>query len=395
MNAVHRIARQPSVQAAINSFRDELETILEQIVCIQQIPSPTFAETRRADYIRKRFAALGLADVSSDSMNNVSGRFPGTSPRNHPAVVISAHLDTVFPLETDLATRREGDLLYGPGIADNSTGVAGLLILAGSLAHYGLRPAADIWFIANTAEEGMGDLGGMRVIVERFGGNAAYIVIEGGLYGQLTHEAVGVRRYRIDVTAPGGHSWGEFGSPSAIHVLARLIAAIDDLKVPENPKTTYNVGKIEGGLSVNSIAHSARMWLDLRSADSQALNRLVEQVQGIVWNLNQYHSSRGTGVRVTSELVGNRPAGAIGRHAPIVAWADAALRYAGVDQIRYIISSTDANIPLSRGYQAVCLGLTRSGNSHRLDEFIEISHLPAGLGQLLLIALAASGYEGA
>jgi acetylornithine deacetylase/succinyl-diaminopimelate desuccinylase-like protein len=372
-----------------------MDSICEQIIRIQQIPAPTFSETDRAVYIQERFETLGLVDINRDSLNNVFGRLSGENPQGRPALVISAHLDTVFPHETDLTTRLDGELLYGPGIADNSTGVAGLLILADSLSRFGLRPAADVWFVANAAEEGLGDLRGMRAVVDRFGSRALYVVVEGGFYGQLAHEAVGVRRYRIDVTALGGHSWGEFGSPSAIHVLGRLIAAIDDLSVPENPKTTYNIGVIEGGFSINTIAPWARLWLDLRSADGQALNRLVDQAQTIVRNLNRFHSERGTGVKLVSELVGNRPAGAIDRHSPIVQWADAALRHVGCDQVRYIISSTDANIPLSRGYPAVCLGLTKSGNSHRLDEYIELSHLPAGLGQLLLITLAAAGYKGA
>lgn len=395
MNEITRIASQSPVRAALTVYREELETILDQIISIQQIPAPTFAEEHRACYVQNRFLDLGLVDVSRDALNNVYARLPGKDTQRRPSLVISAHLDTVFPLETDLLTRRDGDLLYGPGIADNSTGVAGLLILAGSLKRFGLQPVSDIWFVANAGEEGLGDLLGMRAVVDRFGNNANYLVIEGGLYGQLTHEAVGVRRYRIAISAPGGHSWGEFGSPSAIHVLGRLIVAIDELKVPEHPKTTYNIGKIEGGLSINSIAHSACLWLDLRSADNTTLNRLVDQVQAIVRNFDQYHANHATGVRLVSEPVGNRPAGTISRHAPIVKWADAALHQAGCDQVRYIMSSTDANIPLSRGYQAVCLGLTRSGNSHRLDEYIEISYLPAGLGQLLLTALLAAGYEGA
>lgn len=390
MITVADIARQPGVRAALVGFGERLEAILEQIVAIQQIPAPTFDEEKRARYVEGRFRAVGLVDVSRDALNNVYGRAPGSDP-DRPSVVISAHLDTVFAAGTDLATRRDGSLYYGPGIGDNSTGVAGLLVVAGALAEYRLAHKADVYFVANVGEEGLGDLCGMRAVVDRFGGQATYVVVEGGLYGQLTHQAVGVRRYRVEVTAPGGHSWGGFGAPSAIHVLGHLIVAIDELKVPEHPKTTYNVGIIEGGVSVNSIAGVARLWLDLRSESPDELTRLVEQVHDIVRETNRRHAARRDAVQIKLEQVGNRPAGSTPRRSPIVTLAEAALAAVGCDEPNFIVSSTDANIPLSRGYQAVCLGLTHSGNSHRPDEYIDITHLPAGLGQLLLVALAAAG----
>ena len=390
MNQIDTINQQPEVGAACASFHERLDLILDQIVAIQQIPAPTFDEERRARYVEERFQSLGLIDVSRDALNNVYGRAPGNDPARRP-LVISAHLDTVFPAGTDLTTRREGALYYGPGIGDNSAGVAGLLVVAGALREFGLAHAADIHFVANVGEEGLGDLRGMRAVVDRFGGAATYVVVEGGLYGQLTHQAIGVRRYRVEVTAPGGHSWGSFGAPSAIHVLGHLIAAIDGLSVPPEPKTTYNVGIIEGGLSINTIAAAARLWLDLRSESPEALERLVEHVHAIVREMSDRYAARGDGVGIDLIEVGNRPAGNIPRRSPIVAAAEAALRAVGCADVRYIVSSTDANIPLSRGYQAVCLGLTHSTNCHRTDEYIDVTHLPAGLGQLLLVTLAAAG----
>jgi acetylornithine deacetylase/succinyl-diaminopimelate desuccinylase-like protein len=389
MNTITEIAQQPAVREALAGFHDRLDEVLEQIIAIQSIPAPTFDEGRRARYMESRFRSLGLVDVSRDRLNNVYARSPGEET-THPPLVISAHLDTVFPLESDLTTRRDGMLLYGPGIGDNSTGLAGLLLVAGALADHRLTHAADIYLVADVGEEGLGDLRGMRSVVERFGDAATYIVVEGGLYGQLTHQAVGVRRYRIDVTAPGGHSWGGFGAASAIHVLGHLIVAFDGLDVPTSPKTTYNVGIIEGGISVNSIASSARLWLDLRSEEPEALNRLVDQVKAIVQRSNRRHEKDGDSVQIAMTCVGNRPAGSIDRYTPIIAYADAALREVGCEEPHYIFSSTDANIPLSLGYQAVCLGLTHSGNSHRPDEYIEVTQLPAGLGQLLLVTLAAA-----
>ena len=390
MNTLAELAQQPTVRAAMADYHNGLDDALAQIVGIQQVPSPTFAEERRAVYMEERFRALGVTEVSRDVLNNVYARLPGYGVGRSP-LVVTAHLDTVFPADTDLSTRREGPLLYGPGIGDNSTGLAGLLLLARTLMERRLPHAADIYLVANVGEEGLGDLRGMRAVVERFGSRAVYLVVEGGLYGQLTHQAVGVRRYRVDVSAPGGHSWGGFGTPSAIHILGRLIAAFDAIPVPAVPKTTYNVGIIEGGLSVNSIAGSARLWLDLRSESPEALARLVDQVQGIVRDMNHDHAAEGDGARIAVEQVGDRPAGSVPRFTPLVAQAEAALHAVGCQDVRYIVSSTDANIPLSQGYQAVCLGLTQSGNSHRADEYIDVTHLPAGLSQLLLVALAAAG----
>ena len=161
--------------------------------------------------------------------------------------------------------------------------------------------------------------------------------------------------------------------------------------MPAAPKTTYNVGIIEGGTSINTIANTARLWLDLRSEAPEELERLVGQVRALLQDVNDTHAAAEDGVRVIAEQVGNRPAGAVGRDTPIVAYADAALRAVGCPDVHYIVSSTDANVPLSHGYEAVCLGLTQSGNSHRPDEYIDVTHLPDGLGQLLLVALAACG----
>lgn len=390
MRSINDLFQRPAVRAALAAFHERRETILSQIIAIQQIPAPTFEEARRAAFIEERFQALGLADVSRDALNNVYGKLAGASP-GRPPVVISAHLDTVFPIETNLAVRHDGRVVYGPGLGDNSTGVGGLLQVAEMIRERVLPHESDIYFVANVGEEGLGNLCGMRAVVDKFGGEATYIVVEGGLFGKLIHQAVGVRRYHIEVTAPGGHSWGGFGAASAIHVLGHLIVDIDGLSVPTIPKTTYNVGIIQGGTSINTIANSAHLWLDLRSEGPAALEQLVKSTEEILRLRSRKYVLEGHGVEIKMEQVGNRPAGGIDRQSPVVALADAALRAVGREDVDYIVSSTDANVPLSRGYQAVCLGLTHSGNSHRPDEFIDTTHLPAGLGQLMLVALAAAG----
>lgn len=389
MNLIERIAQKAQVQAALNDLADQTEPIVATAVAIQQIPAPTFAEAERAAFIEQQFQALGLVDVTHDALWNVYGRYPTQMP-TQPPVIISAHSDTVFPIETDLTIQRSGKTVYGPGLGDNSTGVAGLLHLAQTYLVHQLPLAADIWFVANVGEEGLGDLRGMRAVVERFGQAAVYIVVEGGLFGQISHQAIGVRRYRIEVTAEGGHSWGNFGQKSAIHELAHLITAIDRLNMPEFPKTTFNVGIIEGGTSINTIAASASMLLDLRSEHPMVLGELVTAVSQIVDDAAERLSGSGNSA-ITMTEIGNRPAGSIPRSHPLVQWAEDALRFVGCRQITYIAGSTDANIPLSQGLTAVCVGLTQSGNAHRLDEFIDTTYLVHGMQQMLLLSLAAAG----
>jgi tripeptide aminopeptidase len=378
------------VVAALAYFNEDVAEIVDLAAEIQQIPAPTFAEAKRAAFVQARFEALGLPDVTRDGLDNVYGRFPGQAPHQTLPVIVSAHTDTVFPADTDLTLQRDDRFLYGPGIGDNSMGVAGLLSLAQALTRFDLHPQADIWLVANVGEEGLGDLRGMKAVCQRFGAEARYIVIEGGLFGQISHQAIGVRRFRIEVETEGGHSWGSFGKPSAIHHLGHLIAAIDRLPVPREPKTTYNVGIIEGGRSINTIASKAALLLDLRSEDPDALGQLVEQVTVLVQAQSVPSGSGSPSVDLTMELIGSRPAGQIPRRSPLVGWATAALRQVGWDKPLFINSSTDANIPLSLGAEAVCLGLAESGNAHRLDEYLDPTWLPQGLSQLLLVTLAAA-----
>lgn len=386
MIPIEIVAQNGRIQAALEHFSASVPDMVEKAIAIQQIPAPTFAEARRAAYLEGRFAEVGLVDVARDAVENVYGRFPGSDPQDRTPIIISAHSDTVFPAGTDLTVQRNGHLTHGPGIGDNSTGVAGLLVLAETLRDLMIRPLADIWFVSNVCEEGLGDLRGMRAVVERFGGNAIYLVIEGGLFGQISHQAIGVNRYEITINTPGGHSWGNFGQRSAIHELGRLIAAIDKMQLPLKPKTTYNVGVIEGGTSVNTIAQTAKMLLDLRSEDPHRLAILVAEVEKLVLNRQRLRD-----VSVEMKQIGNRPPGQISRDAPLVQQAATALRHVGSTKVNFIASSTDANVPLSQGFTAVCIGLTESGNAHRLDEYMDSTHLAQGMSQLLLLALSAAG----
>lgn len=383
---IQAIAGHPRIAPLLHHVAAGAPQLVDAAIAVQQIAAPTFAEAARADYVEAQMRRIGLHDVARDALHNVYGRLPGRT--EHDPVVVSAHGDTVFPAETNLAVRRDGPHVYGPGIADNSAGVAGILALAEALLHHGVRPQRSVWFVMNVGEEGLGDLAGMRAVTDRFAPSAAaFIVVEGGMYGHILHEAIGVRRYEIKVTAQGGHSWSDFGRTSAIHVLGRLIHALDQLSVPRAPKTTYNVGIIEGGTSINTIAAEARLLLDLRSEAQAELATLVDAVHGVVDGVG-----KSADAGVTLRQIGNRPAGAIPRQTPLVQMAEASLRYVDSNvAVQYLRGSTDANIPLSRGLPAVVVGLAHCANAHRVDEYLDTTALPQGMQQLALLTLAAAG----
>jgi tripeptide aminopeptidase len=361
----------------------DLEQILKTAITVQQIPSPTFNEEQRAAYVRDCFAHHALQDIGVDGVNNVYGRWPGTAPEG-PALLVSAHIDTVFPPGTNLAVRRENERMYGPGLGDNSLGVAGLLALLDIFETHQLRPAADIWFVADSREEGLGDLGGIRAVWDALGPRlGAAIVVEGMALGHIYHAGIAVRRLHVACCAPGGHSWLHFGRPSAIHGLIDLGAHIIALTPPSQPRTTYNIGLISGGHSVNSLATYADLYLDLRSEDPASLAALEERVRSMVDAL------RRPDLDFAIKVVGDRPAGRIGVEHPLVQLASVVLESIGHQPI-YDNGSTDANVLLASGLPAVTVGVSYGGHAHRPDEYIEIAPIADGIWQLVLLTLAAA-----
>lgn len=350
--------------------------VLDLAVAVQQIPAPPFGESQRSAFMRERFKVEGLKDVTADELGNVYGCLPGSGSAR--PVVVTAHLDTVFPFDVDLQVRREPDKVFGPGIGDNSLGLAGLFGLL-----WGLRRSkppsvlpGDIWLVANVGEEGLGDLRGMKAVVDRFQDQPlAYIILEGMAFGHIYHRALGVQRYRISVHTEGGHSWVDYGKPSAIHELARLINSLGEIRVPERPRSTLNVGIIAGGTSINTIAAQAHLELDLRSEGSGALSLLTRQVEGLVKGANA------PGIEVDLELIGQRPPGKIAAAHPLVRLAQRALQDLGL-QPTLTIGSTDANIPLSRGLPAICIGLSTGFGAHTVNEYINTLPLAQGLAQV-------------
>lgn len=351
--------------------------VLELAIEIQQIPAPTFNESKRGAFIYERFIQENLKDVEIDEIGNVLGRLPGSGSTL--PIIVSAHLDTVFPSGTDLGYERLAEKVAGPGIGDNAVGLAGLFGLLWELNQRQVILNSDLWLVANVGEEGLGDLRGMREVVNRFAGQIqAYIILEGMALGQVYHRGLGVRRFRITVNTSGGHSWVDYGKPSAVHELVRIVTRLLAIQIPEGPRTTLNVGVISGGTSVNTIAAEASLDLDLRSEDVATLDELVNSVEGI------FQESQSPDVRVSVELIGQRPVGEISQNHPLIALAVQGLEVVGI-QPRLNIGSTDANIPLSLGYPAICLGLTTGNGAHTGDEYINLPPLDLGLKQLLLV----------
>jgi len=369
----------------LRSVRERLdaERLLADAIAIQQIPAPTFDEARRAAYVAGRFADFGLQDVRVDALHNAYGRWPGAEP-DRPALLLSAHTDTVFPLDTDLAVRRENGRVFGPGLGDNSLGVAGLLAVIDALRACHVRPPCDLWFVANSREEGLGDLGGIRAVYEQLGARlGAALVVEGMALGRVYHAGIAVRRWRIACHAPGGHSWLHFGQPSAVHGIVALGARILALTPPAEPRTTYNIGLIEGGQSVNSLAASASLVLDLRSERPATLAALEDEVLRAVDDLAD------DTLIFEAELVGDRPAGWLPRDHALVQMAAAAVSAIHRQPI-FETGSTDANVLLASGLPTVTVGVSHGGHAHRLDEFIELGPARDGVWHLTLLALAAA-----
>jgi acetylornithine deacetylase/succinyl-diaminopimelate desuccinylase-like protein len=378
------LMREPAVANALQWAETHAARVVEEAIRICEIPAPTFEEAERAAYVKARFQALGLQDVTIDAAGNVRGRRPGTG--TGPGVAVGAHLDTVFPKGTDVRVKREGSRLLAPGIGDNSVAVASLLAMVEALDTGGVRTAGDLYLTCNTGEEGLGDLKGMKAFVADVKDRVtALVALEGLKVNRIIHVAVGSRRYKVTFTARGGHSWGHFPSPSAIHIMGRAIADISRLEVPSDPKTTYNVGVVRGGTTVNTIASEAEMLVDMRSVDIAALADLERRLLAIV----ERTAADGNG-QVRLDLVGDRPAGSIPPDHPVVATAKAAHRALGLQTFTEA-SSTDVNAALGVGLPGVCISITEGANEHRLDEYIETGPIPTGLKNVLLTVVALAG----
>jgi tripeptide aminopeptidase len=389
------ILRDAAVVAARQAVVREEPRTLDTQVALCEIAAPPFGEGARAEAVRKLFLEAGLASVRVDQAGNVLGERAGERPR--PRVVVSAHLDTVFPQGTNVRVTRSGYTFKGPGIVDDCRGLAVLVTTARALTAHGLKTGGPVTFVATVGEEGVGDLRGVRHLfgTELRGQVDRFISLDGAGLDIVTR-AVGSKRYRITINGPGGHSYGNFGMANPIHALGRLMARVADLQVPAEPRTTFNIGRIGGGTSVNAIPSEAWLEIDLRSSSPQALNVVDRQLKAAVDDAVGAENRRWNGRRSVNAVVrpiGDRPAGHTPDDDPLVALTRAmTAAVGGGGQIAE--GSTDANIPMDLGIPAVTLGAGGNGSGeHSPEETFDATDSAKGTERALLAVLAASAAQ--
>lgn len=387
-----RLLKDPALQAALAAAVRNEPAILDEQVRLCEIAAPPFKEERRGLALKLVFERLGLRDVRIDDVGNVLGERPGRAARPH--LVLAAHLDTVFPEGTDVRVTREGSVLRGPGIGDDCRGLAVLIGVIRALDDAKLETPGTVTFVADVGEEGLGDLRGIRHLFEKTlqGRVDRFVSVDGVGHG-ITHVGVGSHRYRVTFKGPGGHSYGAFGMASPIHALGRAIAAIADFEVPAEPKTTFNVGRIGGGTSVNSIAFEAWAEVDMRSHDRDSLERVDALFNQAVDRALERENARSKGrgaLSVVKDSVGTRPPGLTPRAAPIVEAAVSVTRALGLP-LSLEPGSTDSNVPMWLGIPAVTIDGGGSGagtSAHSLGESFDTADSWKGTQRALLLAVA-------
>jgi len=387
------------VAHVLEFLRANASATTDEQVRITEIAAPPFHEAARAAYMKKLLSAAGLR-VEIDATGNVIGEYAGAS---QDIVMLAAHLDTVFPAGTNVTVKREGGRLLAPGISDNGTGLAALLAVARALREVKIKTSNTIFFVADVGEEGEGNLRGMRSLVDAYKKRLKYVIaLDGSATEYVTTAALASRRVEIAVTGPGGHSWSDFGLPNPIHALGRGIARFVAAHVPESPRTSFNIGEIEGGTSVNSIPSRALMKVDLRSESEAELSKLeaflrdsvqsgIDEEMAAARDRGMAGGSSTLDLRVS--VLGVRPAGELPESSPLLAALLAADTRLG-NRSRRERSSTDANVPLSAGIQAISLGAGgRSGGAHTIEEWYDPTNRDLGLQRVALTLLAVAGLE--
>jgi len=379
----------PAVREAVNTARTIEPQLVEDQIRLCEIEAPPFQEARRAQLFAQLLREAGVKNVRIDSEGNVIGERPGQAP--HPNVVLSAHLDTVFPKGTNVKVRREGPILHGPGIGDDCRGLADVLGVARALSKSPVVTPGSITFVGTVGEEGLGDLRGVKRLfgetlkdkIDRF------VSIDGDGLG-MTYVGVGSTRYRVTFKGPGGHSFGSFGTVNPIGALGRAIAKVADLQVPSSPRTTFNVGRVGGGTSINAIPSEAWMEVDLRSSDSQALKMLDAKFRQVIDEAVVLENTRwGSGVVTAAiETVGMRPTGRSSLSSPIVQVAISATKALNFP-VSFAEGSTDSNLPLSLGIPAITIDTGGNGSgAHTDQEVFDTTDAWKGTQRALLLTVA-------
>jgi len=384
---------------AIRTLDAEHDRMIDEIITLTEIPAPPFKEDARGAAYLEMLRAHGLTDVTRDAEGNVMGLRPGSG--GGPLIAIAAHLDTVFPEGTDVTVTREGTRLAAPGIGDDTRSLAVLLAMIRAMDAAEIRTTADILFVGDVGEEGLGDLRGMKYLFQKGPYKdriSTFISIDGaGSGSDITHGGVGSKRYRVTFTGPGGHSYGAFGLVSPAFAMGLAMAKLSDVAVPQNPKTTFNVGVVGGGTSVNSIPFEQWMEVDMRSESPVELGKLEETFRRLMQEAadeeNRVRSTRQGRIEVDLTLIGDRPSGETPLDSRLVQVAAAAVRAAGMEPT-FGFSSTDSNIPISLAIPAITIDSGgRGGRAHALDEWIDVEKTASlrGIESALTLLLTLAG----
>lgn len=398
-SSVTALAALRPVHTAFAWLHGNPKTIMDWQANLVAIPAPPFGEQARSAWLLDRFREAGLSQVHSDAVGNVFGVLPAAKlppESTGPVVVLSAHLDTVFPAETQLDPRVDGDRLEAPGACDNGAGIVGMLAIAHALVRAKAELAAPLIFLGNVGEEGEGDLRGVRHLYDQAalaGRIAAHIVLDGAGADSAVTQALGSRRYLVAISGPGGHSFTDAGTPNPIAALASALATLSEIMLPDDPRTTLNLGTIRGGTSVNSIPESAQASIDFRSTDPEQLLRLEvalhRAVEDAVERGNASAKSKKPGVlSFAISKIGDRPAAQLPSDSAMLGVLRAVDRHLGL-RTNLRLGSTDANIPLSLGVPALSIGAGGDGGgAHTLAEWYSAKNREAGLRRALLLTLA-------
>jgi tripeptide aminopeptidase len=394
-DSIEKLAESSAVARGLTWIEKNSDWITDQQIKITEIPAPEFDETRRGEFLKQLFEASGL-QVRTDKLGNVIAERPGADPNS--IVLLAAHLDTVFAAGTDVKVKRDGSRLTAPGIADNGAGLAALVALARALNEANVRTKSTIVLAGDVGEEGEGNLRGIRALVETYRSKlVAVIAVDGASTEHITTQGIASHRYEIVITGPGGHSWSDFGSPNPITALARGIVRFSNVPVPDDPRSSYNFGTIEGGTSVNSIPARAAVKVDLRSEQESEVVKmekaLREAMQTGLRDELAAANENSDALQVSFRSLGARPAGKISDNAPLVETIRNVDRFLG-NRSRLERSSTDANIPLSLGVPAISLGGGgKGGGSHTLAEWYDASGRDLGVKRLYLATLTLAGVQ--
>ena len=399
-----RLLNDKCVAAALQYIKEDNERTFQELLEMCQIPAPSYQEKKKAEYVMRKFTEIGLEDVYMDEVYNVFGTIKGT--QNGPVLMVAGHTDTVFPIDTDLTVKQEGTRYNCPGINDDTRAVAELFTIARAMLANQIRGNGDIIFCANVCEEGLGDLQGVKHIFGKPNVLDGFVSIDNPVTAGIVYTATGSRRFKVSFHGAGGHSFSDFGIPNPIHAMGRAIGRIAEFQAPRLPKTTFNVGIIKGGTSINTISAEAEMLVDIRSDSKEELERLTNEMKQAVYEAAESENARWDGengcrnggnkkkaITVDIELMGVRPAGTQDENCTIVRAAWEAAEVLELTPELRDESSTDANIPIALGIPAITVGRGgEEGGVHTIHEWHDPTEAYLGAQKNLILTLALSGY---